>query len=340
YWLAHAHQGIIVVVPQDALVVLGRSPISRLPWAPLVLDKLQAVGLRYLRDVWRLPRDSLVRRFGAEVLHQMDRARGDAADPRVAYVAPMQFSAGLTLPAPTADSAALVFATQRLLLEFAGFLRARGAGIQHFELHLIDAQTNLTQVNVGTATVHRQVAQWRVLVREHLEKLQLSAPVEQLRLHAEHITPIADSHDDLFDRTQHIGEGELWMARVRARLGEEVIQGMCAVAEHRPEYAWRATPPTLAPQKDQLDIQAHYRAGRTPERPLWLLATPLALQIKNGRLWREGALHRVRGPERIESGWWDAAPIARDYYVVENAAGIRYWVFREEGEWFLHGVFW
>jgi len=51
-------------------------------------------------------------------------------------------------------------------------------------------------------------------------------------------------------------------------------------------------------------------------------------------------LELLSGRERIEAGWWDGRPIARDYFVARNPAGSRYWVFREEHHrWFVHGIF-
>ena len=41
------------------------------------------------------------------------------------------------------------------------------------------------------------------------------------------------------------------------------------------------------------------------------------------------ALNCSAGPERIESGWWDGADVARDYYLARDAQGARQWVFRD-----------
>ena len=48
----------------------------------------------------------------------------------------------------------------------------------------------------------------------------------------------------------------------------------------------------------------------------------------------------LAGPERIESGWWDGADIARDYYLARGAAGAHWWVYRDlrSGAWHLHGL--
>ncbi|HEX5957091.1 MAG TPA: DNA polymerase Y family protein [Hyphomicrobiaceae bacterium] len=110
--------------------------------------------------------------------------------------------------------------------------------------------------------------------------------------------------------------------------------------------------PQQTPQPDPQWI-----AGRP--RPLLLLPRPepaevLAL-IPDGPPrqfhWR-GVLHHVscaQGPERIAPEWWRQHPgdVERDYYVVEDSAGRRFWLYRaglyERGtaipQWFVHGVF-
>jgi protein ImuB len=81
-------------------------------------------------------------------------------------------------------------------------------------------------------------------------------------------------------------------------------------------------------------------------RPLWLLQTPRPLDVRSGRPLHHGVLEIEAGPERIESGWWDGADVMRDYYVARDGRGARLWVYREcqgrrrnDGAWFLHGIF-
>jgi protein ImuB len=63
-------------------------------------------------------------------------------------------------------------------------------------------------------------------------------------------------------------------------------------------------------------------------------------------------LHEVRraeGPERIAPEWWRTSgpALSRDYFRVEDAAGRRFWVYREglwgretvTPRWYLHGLF-
>ena len=46
----------------------------------------------------------------------------------------------------------------------------------------------------------------------------------------------------------------------------------------------------------------------------------------------------LAGPERIESGWWDGDDAKRDYFVARLHSSM-VWIYRENGEWRLHGFF-
>ena len=76
-------------------------------------------------------------------------------------------------------------------------------------------------------------------------------------------------------------------------------------------------------------------------RPLWLLAAPRNLELRDGAPCYGGHLQLETPPERIESGWWEGNDVRRDYHVASNAKGERYWIFqdRRSRAWYLHGVF-
>jgi protein ImuB len=80
-------------------------------------------------------------------------------------------------------------------------------------------------------------------------------------------------------------------------------------------------------------------------RPVWLLPQPKALHERQSRPLLDGRpLQLLAGPERIEAGWWDSEPAARDYFIAQAHDGALVWVYRsrlalaDEG-WFLHGRF-
>ena len=67
---------------------------------------------------------------------------------------------------------------------------------------------------------------------------------------------------------------------------------------------------------------------------------PQALRQSRNRLYWNGALELVYGPERIEDNWWRDA-VSRDYYIARSVGDQCYWVFHDRlaRQWYIHGVF-
>ena len=117
------------------------------------------------------------------------------------------------------------------------------------------------------------------------------------------------------------------------------------VAEHRPQYAWRAhysiADEPRAPQCEAMS-DFHRSLSLLLKRPLWMLPKPAPLALAHGHPVYQGTLEFLGGPERLETGWWDDDGIARDYFVAANPQGVRLWVFRNrngDAGWYLHGIF-
>jgi protein ImuB len=86
---------------------------------------------------------------------------------------------------------------------------------------------------------------------------------------------------------------------------------------------------------------------------VWLLPEPLPLAERHALPLLDGQpLQLLSGPERIEAGWWDGEPAARDYFIALAADNSLVWVWRrrlpgtaalEEGgvdvQWMLQGRF-
>jgi protein ImuB len=74
------------------------------------------------------------------------------------------------------------------------------------------------------------------------------------------------------------------------------------------------------------------------------MAAPLQLKVQRHQPVYGSPLKLIVGPERIEAGWWDDAPVARDYFIAENALGQLLWIYREHPAeknkgWYLQGLF-
>ena len=342
-WLAHAGGDVRVTDIARLRRALAPLPLAVLALPPRQRSALGAMGLATLGDLLRLPRDGLARRFGPGLLRDLDRALGRRPDPRPRFEPPPYFHRCQSLPAPATDQAALLFVLKRLLGEMAAMLRARAAGIT--ELRLILHQEGATKAALGLATdlPTADPALWWSLARERLDRHVLAAPVERLGLRSGLFQILPGAGRDLLARRSTAG-GEGLLARLRVRLGRRAVTAVALAADHRPERAWRLCPPP--------SLEGPAPAGRTHRqtgdpassrayRPLWLLAEPRRLAVRDGRPCWDGPLALEEG-ERIEGGWWDGADVRRDYFIARNPRGARLWIYRDlrvPGHWYLHGFF-
>jgi protein ImuB len=332
-WLARAGAAQCVADADALGPALAALPLSIAIGDADTLEALHAIGARTVGELARLPRDGLARRFGQALLDDLDRAHGRRADPRAFHVPPPQFHARLELPAEATQAGHLLFAAQRLFVQLEGFLAARAGGVRRLELRLGHRDAPATVVPIGLVAPSRDAGHFTQLARERLGAIALPAPVRALALAAADVVPLAGAPLALFDDGN--GAPEDWprlVERLRARLGAASVHGVRVVAEHRPEYA--SQPCTLAPDRAPC---ADALAGR---RPFWLLETPRPLAELGAVPHHGGPLKLLAGPERIESGWWDGAEVARDYFVAQTPAQALVWIYRTRGGgWFLHGLF-
>jgi len=311
--LANIDDGL--AVQDDGLMqALAPLPIDRAGLDPQAATALSRMGLRTLAQVQALPRHTLARRFEAGLLKHLDALAGQRPLALAFYQPPDRFDVRIELNFDVQSHQALLFPLRRLTGDLSAFLCGRDSGVQRFDLHLEHAQAPDSVIKVGLLSAEREPAMLFELARGRLEQVQVTSPVRGFRLVAQDLPVFVPQRQDLFDdRPQQTLPWEQLRERLRARLGDEAVQGLRFHADHRPECAWQATAdktpcPTL----------------NTVQRPGWLLNEPTLLG--------EQGVQILMGPERIESGWWDGADIRRDYYLIQTRAGQQGWAFRIVGQ--------
>ncbi|MGZ8260565.1 MAG: Y-family DNA polymerase, partial [Caldimonas sp.] len=328
-------------------------------------EALQGMGLSRIGDLLGLPRAGLARRFGETLLAELDAAFGHRADPREPIVPARMFESRLELFARADSSEQVLHGAAILLARLVAWLAAQHAFVRRFRLLMHhetrwqqgDRTPQATALEVALAEPSRDSAHLLVLLRERLAQVQLPAPTLELALQAEDIVKRAAPNSELFPTRQSEDEGlTRLIERLQARLGAARVRRLAAVEDHRPERASRLRGDALVPgrrSESSAPRRARPVAGGAAQsaalsaRPVWLqLPEPLA--ERNARPLLDGRpLGLLSGPERIESGWWDAELAARDYFIAEAADGALVWIYRArlplspsgESGWFLHGRF-
>jgi protein ImuB len=308
-----------IVADRSAL----RSALGDMPAGLLDLDgktrrRLAQAGIRTLRDLWRLPADGLARRFGPGLARELDRLRGGFPDPQPLHESPLHDSSVLMLDWATDDLAQIETAVGYLLRSWVAELRRSARGTSGFSIQCLPEQgDDMLQVDIDMRRVSRDL--------DHLQMLA-----------SERLGPLAGDNHSLFDVDDRAdGEAAAQWQQIEELLATRWGQGMnalVALSDHRPERAWRPGLPETS-CRDVSIPRAH--------RPLWLLdpPRPLPWPACSSRLGDHAAA--FKGPERIETGWWDRHDQRRDYYAATDHQGRRLWVFwdlRHE-RWYLHGLF-
>jgi protein ImuB len=297
----------------------------RFPALPAVqLSALHTAGLRRIGELLALPAAAVGRRFGADTLLYLKRLTGTAPDPLPTITPPARFESTQELAGAVTDATALLFPLRRLLGELQGFLRARDQAVQQCTLKLLHHRGTPTLISVGLSQPGRDAAQLLGLLRERLDQCALRSPVLAMGLVAhELLAPYVLQTDAFSQSAEQAAQFHGVLDRLAARLGDMAVQSLRPQADHRPERAWHSVPGT--------DSSSTALPANSLARPCWLLAKPRSIAAP---------AELLAGPERIESGWWDGADVARDYYLACDDSGARLWVFRDlrSGAWFVQGL--
>ncbi|SFC55689.1 protein ImuB [Polaromonas sp. OV174] len=343
-------------------------PMHTLSAARPHLGVLERIGCRSWDDLLRLPRDGVARRFGAELLAALDRARGSVPDNYDWQVLPEQFEEKLELDTLVSHGQSLMAGAERLLLHLQAWLLGRQSGLSALRLtwHLdqrrfqSDDVPPTGELEIRTAQPAQDLRHVARLIAEHLAQQKLPAPVHSLSLQSlvtERLADAAAATASLLMAERKQGDSALELVeRLSARLGAANVQAWQAAADHRPERMQRWVNAQSAIQSIAGGARL-IRAGglkglKNPVSgetradalyPTWLLPEPLKLQVLRDSPLYQGTLVRLAGPQRLEASGWlmsgeanDVAegargkpPAMRDYFIYRSPLAGLLWIYSE-----------
>lgn len=358
-----------------------RAALERLPLAALRLGEdaqlaLHRLGFRRIGEVIDQPRAPFAARFDAAFLRRFDQALGRAPEPLIPVVPPPLYRAQAMFLEPIQAQEHVLEAATRLLATLAEDLARDGAGARVVRLLLFrvvskirfPSDDGVVSLDLGLAAPSRDVGHIARLIALQLDRrgsdLDAEFGFEAAAVHVLVAERLADRQARLEVGGESLPADGLarLVDRLNHRLGKGAARRLHPRRSHTPERAVRIGDAASPSPPVGEDGGEEWVASPAP-RPVLLLPQPetaevLAL-IPDGPprhfRWR-GVLHQVagaQGPERITPEWWHrpgprGPEAARDYYVVEDMEGRRFWLYRAglygRGEpappqWFVHGVF-
>jgi protein ImuB len=352
------HATRLTVLPSGReAAVLAAMPIEALRLCPETRTALRRLGFKTVGALIDKPRAPFAARFAAELLRRLDQALGRVDEPLIPVVAPPVYHSLHYFLEPIVTAEAIVARTSRIMQSLVHVLTRDDVGARRLRLCLYRVDGAVETVEIGLTLPTRSVAHVARLIalkleaRAVLEDSNLGSGFEAIGLAVTCAEPMPARQTewtaDDGDQTERCAA---LIDALRQRLGPRCVRQFEPVASHLPERA-----EVLAP------INGAAPGWPQPEQPRPLLLLPHAEPTEVTALVPDGPprrfswrgvsydVEKAQGPERIGAEWWRhrSPEPTRDYYLVEDDDGRRFWLYREglyeretaAARWFVHGLF-
>jgi protein ImuB len=375
----HAAADCSIVASGEEGSALEDLPLAALRLSQATQTLMRRLGFKRIGELVDQPRAPFAARFEPEFLRRLDQALGRAPEPLVPVVPPPVYHARAMFLEPILSQEHVLEAARRLLRELADALArdAAGARVVRLLLFRVVSETRfqhdsgVQSLDLGLAAPSRDPEHIARLIALRLDRLgdglETEFGFEAAAVHVLAAEPLSERQERLgMDEGSAPPEGLARLIdRLQQRLGSDAVCRLHPHQSHIPERAERAVSPSPRFSRGEghggavppARGEGQWGEGKAP-RPLLMLPRPEAAEVvalipegpPRQFRWR-GVLHQVaeaQGPERIAPEWWRrTAEETRDYYVVEDAAGRRFWLYRAglygrsaaTPQWFVHGVF-
>jgi protein ImuB len=371
---------LFVLPPGQETAALAPLPIAALRLAPDTRATLRRLGFKTVGSLLDKPRAPFAARFPNKLLRRLDQALGRIDEPLKPVIAPPVYHALRYLIEPIFTQQAIVAYARRLMGTLTHVLTRDDVGARRLRLCLYNVDGAVESIDIALTLPTRSVDHVARLIDLKLEALAAAneagfgfetiglaiTQAEPMPARQTEFTPA--SEDD--DRTERCA---VLIDALRQRLGPQSVRCFEPVESHIPERA-EILPP--------LNGEASAWPAMEQPRPLLLLpraepakVTALVPDGPPRRFYWRGETHEItgaEGPERIAGEWWRQMPLparpresgdpdldsrfrgderknvlTRDYYLVEDRCGHRFWLYREgiygretaQANWFVHGLF-
>lgn len=337
-----------IIASGDQAKAIAGLPPSALRLEPEPLDRLQKLGFRTIGPLLETAPQALRRRFGQGLLLRIGQALGREEEYWEPLVPPVPYAERLPCLEPIRTANGIEIAIEKLLEMLCLRLQAEGKGVRKVLLkcHRIDGRK--VQTGITTTKDSHSVSHLLKLFKLQIAKIEPALGIELFIMEATRVEEMETIQEQLWAESKGLANTALaeLLDRIAGKVGSQAIQRFLPAEHYWPERSIKlATSLTEEPEAEWPKQQRPIRL-LTPPELIEVMAlvpdNPPKLFIHKGK---RHTILKADGPERIGREWWQASGEHRDYYMVEDSDGQRYWVFRsghydgDDARWYLHGYF-
>lgn len=314
-----------------------------------ILERLQKLGLYTINSFIDMQRSALRRRFGQQLLLRLDQALGYEEE----FIQPLQpispYTERLPCLEPIQTAAGIEIALQKLLEALCKRLQKEGKGIRIASFKCLRIDDKIEQITINVNHASNNPTHLFKLFQLKIETIEPALGIELFIIEASKVEDSNTIQQTFWTSNSSLESQEIaqLLNNLENKFGNNIIHRYLPDEHHLPERSFKTT--------SSLKDKPATTWCEKP-RPIQLLNEPQSIEVTapipdyppmNFRY--KNKLHKVvkaDACERIESEWWLNAGLHRDYYIVEDEEGKRYWLFRlghynetDKPAWFIHGFF-
>ncbi len=339
----------VLVEPGGDKEALSGLPPAALRLSSETVEKLHKLGLSPVSRFIDMPASVLRRRFGAGLPYRLGQVLGFLPEPVVSVVPITLYHERLPSLEPVCTATGIAYAINKLLMMLCRRLAEENKGLQKAVLKTFRVDGKIQEVEIGTHSPTCHVTHLFKLFELKISTIEPDLGIELFTMEAPVVVEMPPVQEHLWSLTGNREEAAVaeLLDRLTGRGGAGILHRYLPEAHHWPERSVREA--RSLEEKPQIS----WKMDRP--RPVHLLSRPDPIEVTapipdyppmlfryRGELF---TISKADGPERIEQEWWISDGLHRDYYVVEDSNGARYWIFRlghyaeDRPKWFIHGFF-
>jgi protein ImuB len=329
--------------------LLNLSPAA-LRLEPLILERLRKLGFYTIQSFIGLKRSALRRRFGYDFLLKLDQALGNADEPLQLLHPQTPYQERLPCLEPIRTATGIELAIKTLLGNLCKRLQSEGKGLRAAILRCYRVDGKIVGADIGTNRPTYSTGHLFKLFELKIAAIEPALGIELFTLEAAKVEEISPEQEALWSPAGG-GLNDNNLIELLDRLANKI--GANSICRYLPQESYWPER-SIKPARSLIEkTSTTWRRGRP--RPSLLLRRPERIEVASllpdnppMLFIYKGKKHIIKktdDAERIEPEWWRHKRPHRDYYVVEDEQGRRYWLFRsghytdEGSQWYLHGFF-
>ena len=313
--LASVRHDQILTQRQQIKSALDNCPLSATQLTAKQQHSLARVGINSLSQLLTLQVTELGKRFENKLVSYLCTLRNDTLAHYQTYRPADKFQSVIEPTYEISQADQLMPWLQKLVSEFCDYARLRNRVTFSLRFTLSFREAASQSLIVSASAPLYQASQWFSLIGLKLETLLLTEPVILLSLSVDELEEITEQTNDFFNDRHHLFAQKQLLSRLQTRLGETAIRTPLSGQDYRQEKL--SSTSTVVSDKHSAQ-----------PLPSFTLASPECLSEQ---------VHIEHGPVRIHTGWWDAQPVKRDYFIARTPSQQRVQIYREGDNWFIHG---